>query len=90
MSETLPRANWRDRGRPRAVAALDGRALHRDAKARSLFTGAERGLVAGAAAIVFTRVFAFSVTTLGFTEYARGLVGSGTAQADAKDRKSVV
>lgn len=39
--------------------------------------------MAGAAAIVFTRVFAFSVTTLGFTEYARGLVGSGTAQADA-------
>ncbi|MEK6986400.1 MAG: MFS transporter [Candidatus Thermoplasmatota archaeon] len=37
------------------------------------FTKAERGLIAGAAFLVFTRVFAFSLTTLGFTEYARGL-----------------
>lgn len=39
------------------------------------FSRAERGLVATAAAIVFTRVFAFSLTMLGFTEYARTLSG---------------
>lgn len=37
------------------------------------FTVTERRLVAGAAAIVFARVFAFSLTMLGFTEYARSL-----------------
>ena len=41
--------------------------------ARTRFLPAERGLIATAAGIVFTRVFAFSLTTLGFTEFARGL-----------------
>jgi MFS family permease len=51
--------------------------------ARPSFTRAERGLIATAAAIVFTRVFAFSLTMLGFTEFARTLVPAGTAQASA-------
>ncbi|MCA1819295.1 MAG: MFS transporter [Thermoplasmatota archaeon] len=47
------------------------------------FTRAELGLVGTAAAIVFTRVFAFSLTTLGFTEYAHGLApGLAPAAAD--------
>lgn len=37
------------------------------------FTPAERSLIGGAAAIVFTRVFAFSLVLAGFTDYARGL-----------------
>ncbi|MCA1810849.1 MAG: MFS transporter [Halobacteriales archaeon] len=51
--------------------------------ARPRFTPAERGLIATAAAIVFTRVFAFSLTTLGFTEFARALAPAGTPQATA-------
>lgn len=51
--------------------------------ARPRFTPAERGLIATAAAIVFTRVFAFSLTALGFTEFARALVPAGTSQATA-------
>ncbi len=47
------------------------------------FTKTERGLIAGASFLVFTRVFAFSLTTLGFTEYARGLVPAGTDAATA-------
>ncbi|MES2154184.1 MAG: MFS transporter [bacterium] len=50
---------------------------------RSRFTKAELGLVATASAIVFTRVFAFSLTTLGFTEYAKTLVPAGTSAASA-------
>jgi MFS family permease len=50
---------------------------------RPRFLPAERALVATAAAIVFTRVFAFSLTTLGFTEFARALVPAGTSQATA-------
>jgi MFS family permease len=51
--------------------------------ARTRFAPAERGLIATAAAIVFTRVFAFSLTTLGFTEFARTLVPAGTPAATA-------
>ncbi|HUR63903.1 MAG TPA: MFS transporter [Candidatus Thermoplasmatota archaeon] len=51
--------------------------------ARTRFAPAERGLIATAAAIVFTRVFAFSLTTLGFTEFARALVPAGTSAATA-------
>lgn len=51
--------------------------------ARPRFLPAERGLIATAAAIVFTRVFAFSLTTLGFTEFARALAPAGTSQATA-------
>jgi MFS family permease len=51
--------------------------------ARTRFLPAERGLIATAAAIVFTRVFAFSLTTLGFTEFARTLVPVGTAPGTA-------
>lgn len=51
--------------------------------ARPRFTPAERGLIAVAAAIVFTRVFAFSLTTLGFTEFARALAPAGTSPAAA-------
>ncbi len=40
-------------------------------------------LIATAAAIVFTRVFAFSLTTLGFTEYARSLMPDGTSASTA-------
>jgi predicted MFS family arabinose efflux permease len=51
--------------------------------ARLGFTPAERALVASSGAVVFTRVFAFSLTTLGFTEFARGLAGPGTSPATA-------
>jgi predicted MFS family arabinose efflux permease len=51
--------------------------------ARTRFAPAERSLIATAAAIVFTRVFAFSLTTLGFTEFARTLVPAGTPVATA-------
>jgi MFS family permease len=51
--------------------------------ARPRFTPAERGLIGTAAAIVFTRVFAFSLTTLGFTEFARALAPAGTPAATA-------
>ncbi|HUR62533.1 MAG TPA: MFS transporter [Candidatus Thermoplasmatota archaeon] len=51
--------------------------------ARPRFLPAERALVATAAAIVFTRVFAFSLTTLGFTEFARALAPAGTPPATA-------
>jgi predicted MFS family arabinose efflux permease len=51
--------------------------------ARTRFAPAERSLVATAAGIVFTRVFAFSLTTLGFTEFARGLAPAGTPPATA-------
>lgn len=47
--------------------------------ARPRFTPPERGLIATAAAIVFTRVFAISLTTLGFTEFARTLAPAGMA-----------
>jgi len=47
--------------------------------ARTRFLPHERGLIATAAAIVFTRVFAFSLTTLGFTEFARALVPASLA-----------
>ncbi len=48
------------------------------------FTKAERGLIGGASLLVFTRVFAFSLTVLGFTEYAKGLNGAsgGSLSAD--------
>jgi MFS family permease len=46
------------------------------------FTRAELGLVGSAAALVFTRVLAFSLTTLGFTEHARGLSGIPPGQSD--------
>lgn len=51
--------------------------------ARPGFLPAERALIATAAAIVFTRVFAFSLTTLGFTEFARALVPAGTSAGTA-------
>ncbi|MEA3202900.1 MAG: hypothetical protein QOI63_566 [Thermoplasmata archaeon] len=51
--------------------------------ARTRFAPAERGLIAMAAGIVFTRVFAFSLTTLGFTEFARGLAPTGASPATA-------
>lgn len=50
---------------------------------RTAFSATERSVIATAAAIVFTRVFAFSLTTLGFTEYARTLVPAGTSASHA-------
>lgn len=51
---------------------------------RAGFSPAELALIGTAAAIVFTRVFAFSLTTLGFTEYVkRDLIPAGTATATA-------
>lgn len=41
---------------------------------RASFTRAEAGLIGSAAAIVFTRVFAFSLVLAGFTAHAEGLV----------------
>ena len=41
------------------------------------FTRAETGLIASAAAVVFTRVLAFSLTLVGFSEYAASLVPPG-------------
>lgn len=49
-----------------------------------MFTKAERALIAGAAFLVFTRVFAFSLTTLGFTEHARGLAAGMDAASAAQ------
>lgn len=46
------------------------------------FTRTELGLVGSAAALVFTRVLAFSLTTLGFTEHARSLSGIPAGQSD--------
>jgi predicted MFS family arabinose efflux permease len=48
------------------------------------FTKVERGLIGGASFLVFTRVFAFSLTAVGFTEYAARLaLAQGLSQADA-------
>ncbi len=53
-------------------------------RTRTPFSRAEKTLIGTASAIVFTRVFAFSLTTLGFTEYARTLVPAGTSAQGAQ------
>jgi MFS family permease len=46
-------------------------------RTRSRFTGSERGLVAAAAFLVFSRVFAFSLVLPGFRGFGATLTGSG-------------
>ena len=51
-------------------------------RTRIRFPPAERRLVGAAAAVVATRILAFSVTLLGFTEFARSLPGAPAGRED--------